>query len=214
MMKTKMMNNKKEILDTILSKTDTHIDNIINIYQYGSRVYGNYNNSSDYDFIVIVSDKTNNQFSDRLININYFTPEEHQNRLDEHEISALECHFAPDEFIIHETMRFRFDLDLNSLRHSLSAKSSNSFVKAKKKLTIEKDYDLNIGRKSLWHSFRIIDFGIQICEKGTIDYSSMNELFKEIMMSYTWSDLFENYKQDYNKIVSRFRILAPKEINK
>ena len=205
--------NKEELLNIVLGRSKTDIKNVLAVYQYGSRVYGNFNNSSDHDFIVIVKNKSNEQFSDRMININFFTYNDHQSRLDYHEISALEAHFCPDEFVVYKSKEFNptFKLDLVKLRHSLSAKSSNSFVKAKKKLTVEKDYDLNIGKKSLWHSFRIIEFGIQIASNGTIgDYSSMNVLFSEIMLNYTWTELFENYKQKYNSIVSEFRILAPK----
>jgi hypothetical protein len=102
-------------------------------------------------------------------------------------------------------------LVLQKLRHSLSAKSSNSFVKAKKKLTIKKDFDLNLGRKSLWHSFRIIDFGIQIIKYNKIiDYKSMNDLFNDIMQYYSWIDLFEEYKIKYNNLLTEFRKLAPK----
>lgn len=206
--------NKEELLDIVLKRAKTDFKNVLAVYQYGSRVYGNFNNSSDYDFIVVVKNKKNEQFSDRLINVNFFTYDDHQLRLNKHEISALEAYFCPEEYIVYVDKYFNpsFKLDLVKLRHSLSSKSSNSFVKAKKKLTVEKDYDLNIGKKSLWHSFRIIEYGIQICENDRIvDYTSMNKMFNEIMMNYTWEDLFENYKQDYNNIVSEFRKLAPKE---
>jgi len=113
------------------------------VYQYGSRVYGNFRKNSDYDFVVITNNKPNNQYSDNLININFYTPEEHQQRIDDHEISALECYFLDPKFVLMEKKKFTFNLDLVKLRHSLSAKSSNSWVKAKKKLTVEKDYDLD-----------------------------------------------------------------------
>ncbi len=83
---------------------------------------------------------------------------------------------------------------------------------AKKKLTVEKDYDLNLGRKSLFHSFRIIDYGIQIATHNKIvDYSSCNALFEEIMNCYTWNEMFDTYKQRYNTLCSEFRIVAPKD---
>lgn len=210
------MSYTKEQYDQILKvcnhQTKLEIDNVIAIYPYGSRVYLNARKNSDYDYIVIVKNKTNEQYSDRLININFFTAEEHQTRLDEHEISALECYFLPDDLQIKHSGIFGFKLDLSKLRHSLSAKSSNSWVKAKKKLTVEKDYDLDLGRKSLFHSMRIIDYGIQIANNGKIvDYGSCNDLFNEIMNTYTWGQMFENYKQKYNALCSEFRTLAPKD---
>lgn len=205
-------------INDIIDRAGLDDANVICIYPYGSRVYGNFHKKSDYDFIVIVKKKTTEQFSDNQININYYTVAEHQQRLDDHEISALECHFLPIKTLDNISWlfekpypNFKFTLDLQKLRHSLSAKSSNSWVKCKKKLTVEKDLDLNIGRKSLFHSFRIIDFGIQIAEHGKIvDYGSCNELYQEIMDYYVWDDLFETFKQRYNALMSEFRKLAEK----
>lgn len=185
-------------------------EDILCVYPYGSRVYGNFNINSDCDYIVIVKNKTNEQFSDNLININYYTNEEHQNRLDNHEISALECFFL-EKNLVYETCKFSFKLDLSKLRNSLSANSSNSWVKCKKKLTVEQDYDLSIGRKSMFHAFRIINFGIQIATTGRIiNYSSCNTLYYEIFAHNEWQDLFDTFKERYNKICTEFRIVAPK----
>jgi predicted nucleotidyltransferase len=203
--------------ENILKRANLKEENVISCFSYGSRVYGNFRKDSDYDFIIVVKNKTEEQFSDNLININFFSVEEHQNRLNEHEISALECYFLPGEFVLKNEKIYNFKLDLQKLRHALSAKSSNSFVKSKKKLTVEIDKGVeknpeDVGKKSLFHAFRIIDFGMQIAIHGEIkDYSSSNALFKEIMYSYSdWNNLFENYKQKYNNICTDFRKLAPK----
>jgi len=201
----------------ILNRTGLNDSEVVSCYQYGSRVYGNSRKDSDYDFIVIVKNKTTDQFSDNLINVNFFTPEGHQHRLNEHEISALECYFVDPKFILKETENYSFKLDLSKLRHSLSAKSSNSFVKAKKKLTVELENGVeenpeDVGKKSLFHAFRIIDFGIQIAKTGKIEnYGSCNDLFKEIIYSYSsWNQLFDEYKKKYNSVCTEFRNLAPK----
>jgi predicted nucleotidyltransferase len=197
--------------EDILKRVGLNDNDVINAYQYGSRVYGNYNKKSDFDFIFVVKKVINEQFSDNQININFFTLNDHVNRVKEHEISALETLFLSKEYILKESQVFDFKLDKSKLRHSLSAKSSNSWVKAKKKLTIPQDYDLNIGRKSLFHSFRIIDFGIQIANNGVInDYSSCNELYNEIMSYYEWSELFNTFKLRYNQLISDFRKVAEK----
>jgi len=192
--------------DDIIKRTNLDKRNVLYIYPYGSRVYGNFHKNSDYDYIVIVKKKTLEQFSDNFININFYTVAEHQQRLDDHEISALECYFLPEM-----EDDFKFTLDLSKLRHSLSAKSSNSWVKCKKKLTIPQDFDLNIGRKSMFHSFRIIEFGIQIALHGEIvNYASCNDLYKEIMGYYEWTDLFDVFKLRYNALLTEFRKLAAK----
>jgi predicted nucleotidyltransferase len=199
------------LLRICCNKTKVNIEDVVAVYPYGSRVYGTARKNSDYDYIVVTKKKTNEQYSDNLININFYTPDEHQQRLNEHEISALECYFLPDDLIIKNTYNFVFKLDLVKLRHALAAKSSNSWVKAKKKLTVEKDYDLDLGRKSLFHSMRIIDYGKQIATFGKIvDYGSCNDLFQEIMNCYSWTDMFNQYKEKYNLMCSEFRVLAPK----
>lgn len=201
----------------LLIRTKLKDEEVLNCYQYGSRVYGNFRKDSDYDFIVIVKNKTTDQFSDNLINVSFFTPEGHQHRLNEHEISALECFFLEERFILKNARNYAFKLDLSKLRHALSAKSSNSWVKAKKKLTVETEKGVeenpeDVGKKSLFHSFRIIEFGKQIAQTGKIEnYGCSNELFKEIMYSYSdWNTLFEEYKKKYNALLTEFRMLAPK----
>ena len=146
-----------------------------------------------------------------MINVNFFDETAHRHRLFEHEISALECQFLKPEFIVLENKKFDFKLDLQKLRHALMAKSSNSWVKAKKKLTVKESYDLDLGRKSLFHSFRIIDYGKQIAQRGTIyDYASCNSLFEEIMGYYDWDAMFDEFKRRYNALCSEFRTIAPK----
>lgn len=198
-------------VNNILQRCKQPLSNVVELYEYGSRVYGNFHKHSDYDYIMVVKSRTNEQYSDQLINVNYFDTVAHQHRLNEHEISALECHFLTPEHILLHQHNFSFKLDLIKLRHSLAAKSSNSWVKAKKKLTVPESYDLDLGRKSLFHSFRIIDYGIQIANYGRIvDYGSCNTLFKEIMQHYDWQTLFEEFRHRYNEKCSEFRIVAPK----
>lgn len=196
----------------LLKRISIEDKDILNVYQYGSRTYRCDRKDSDFDFQIVLANKSNEQFSDNLINVNFYTPTEFEERLNNHEISALECHFLHEDYIWKELLKYSFKLDLVKLRHALSAKSSNSWSKAHKKLTIEKDYDPHIGKKSLFHAFRIIHFGIQIAGEGKIyNYSECNDLFNEIMNTYDdWQTLFETYKTRYNKLCTEFRLLAPK----
>jgi hypothetical protein len=87
-------------------------------------------------------------------------------------------------------------------------------VKSKKKFIVEKDYSPYIGKKSAWHSIRILDFGYQIAKYGKInDYQSVNNLLKSIMKLNSWEEIDENFKTVYNETASRFKEVAPKEIN-
>lgn len=180
---------------------------IIKKYLYGSRVYGCNTEYSDFDYIAVVKSDEDLYYSviTEEENITVYSESMFIKRIQEHHISALECIFQDkdDEYLKY------FSLDLEKLRKSISAVSSNSFVKCKKKLAQGEYY---IGRKSLFHSLRILGFGIQIAIYGEIvDYSAYNHYLYEIMDMN--SDDFTVYKERfqpiYNMKKSRFKMLAP-----
>lgn len=188
--------------------------NAKNIYQYGSRVYGTIRDKSDYDLIIVSDDFFNNVECDEgQVYGTIYSSSHFQQLINEHEISALECLFLSQDKIIKKDIDFNFDLDLSKLRRSISAKSSNSWVKAKKKLIVEKDFDRDVALKSLFHSMRIIEFGRQIAIHGKIvDFTAANHLHTEIF-SYDTNDweFFKNkYQTTYNTMMSEFRKVAPK----
>lgn len=195
------------------------VSNVLNIYTYGSVVYKNINDNSDEDYIVVVKNnsidfpKTEFNITPQ-IDITVYTEAEFQRLIDEHEISVLECLWLSDH-LKYEEVTFGFKLNKAKLRESISAKCSNSWVKAKKKLTVEKDYDPYIAKKSLWHSIRIANFGWQIAAYGKIRwYNVMSPLYNEIMQfGNNWNDLNTKFKPIYNSALSNFRKFTPKEIN-
>jgi predicted nucleotidyltransferase len=184
---------------------------ILNIYPYGSKVYGTHNENSDNDYIVVCEGFAG--LYDQLDDVTFYDEKTFQEAIDRHEISVLECLFLPPNLIIQQTKDFNFELNLNQLRCSFSAKASNSFVKAKKKLTVEKDFNVYIAKKSLFHSLRILIFGIQIAKYGKIiDFSEANSLWKDIkeINADDWNFFKKIFQPIYNKLSSDFRILAPK----
>ena len=193
-------------------------EDILNIYQYGSVVYNCKTINSDNDYIVVVSD--NSAYPEQLKiddnDYSFYSEFKFRELIGKHEISVLECVFLDPKFIMKETIKFDFKLDLQQLRESISQKSSNSFVKAKKKLTIEKDYDPYVGKKSLFHSLRIIMFGIQIAQWGKIiNYEEANIYYEDIVKSdiIEWDFYKEKYQPIYNNLKTEFRKLAEKKIN-
>lgn len=196
--------------------------NAIAVFPYGSSVYKN-KKPSDLDFI-IVSDTP--YFQDKFeidgidIEVSNYSKEEFLKNLASHDISVLEC-----LYINHEKKYVdpsfsleldRFSLNKSVLRESISQKSSNSYVKAKKKLILEDDFDLNVSLKSLWHSLRMVEFGIQLAKEGKIiNPQFSNDTYDMITKDYLifnndWSKLHEKYKPIQNKVLSDFRLLCPK----
>ncbi len=211
-------------------KAQDHFDTIIErfklknptIYPYGSQVYGTQQHNSDYDYIVVDDNARDGCEeicycgSDEL-NVHFHSPSHWIEMIKEHKIFAMESIFQETK----DLYRKHFNLDLSKLRKEISEKSSNSWVKCKKKLTVEHDY--RIGLKSLFHSFRIIDFGIQIARDGCINeyYSCrMRSLFNEINQIYPclnrdtaqeeWERINTKYKSLHNQMMTEFRSLAPK----
>lgn len=134
--------------------------------------------------------------------------------LNDHHITALECYFLPQIHTYHCDQTFDFKLNLQQLRKSISEKASHSWVKAKKKFEIEDDRKIYIGKKSLFHSMRIIDFGIQIARYGKIEYyNSGVDLWLRIkdIQSEKWKDYEAEFKPLFNEMMSEFRKWAPKK---
>ena len=106
----------------------------------------------------------------------------------------------------------------SDFRRPFSRKSSNSFVKCKKKLCVE--LDLMTGLKSMFHSMRIISFAIQILKYGYIkQFDVANEYFVDIMQysnvsqdkyEEVWNILNTKYGEIRKKLEKEFHTLAPK----
>lgn len=146
-------------------------------------------------------------------------------------IDALECAFLDKNFIYKENKKY---IDINhinkiQLRRSISATSSNSWVKAKKKFIDGED---RVGYKSLFHALRILMYGIQIYKFGRIinyeeatlkyypliksryirynkDYAKL-DLYNCILNDPIFKDL-DNFKLIYNKLKSEFKSFTENE---
>lgn len=201
-----MQRINKEYIDKLLKKA-------LNVYHYGSFVYGTFvEGVSDYDYIVIVPDEMGNldeqQFECNNCQYTVHSAKSWQEMLDRCDVDAIECYFLPSKFVVKETKKFNADITREKIRNSFSHVASNSLVKCKKKLEVAESYNPSVGKKSLWHSLRILDFGIQILEHGAIiNYGSLNYLYYEIVRSDEagWEYFKAKYKPVYNELKSKFR---------
>lgn len=187
-------------------------------YMYGSRVYGTFQHDSDWDYLGIKESANSGKvYFQANINFREMSREHFQSLVDRHNIFALECLFAPERFVISKPqIPWNFELDLKKLRTSVSGKANHSWVKAKKKMVSPYEWADNEfirGKKSLFHSFRILHFGIQIAQHGCIiDYCEANDIFEDIITnpSKDWDDYYKQWKKYHNQLFSEFRRLAPK----
>lgn len=191
-------------------------------YRYGSIVYGTDNENSDEDMISIISDDfedmTENESQGKVgdYDITFYKESYFIKKIKNHSIDALECIFLPSDMIIGDNKYLQyFQLDLPTLRSSISAICNNSYAKAKKKLTVKKDYDFYKAMKSLFHSIRIFEFGKQIAIFGKItNYQACNHIWYMINKetSTDWEYYHKKYKPIWNEYHSAFVKVARKKL--
>lgn len=185
------------------------------VFRFGSHVYGSNDENSDEDFIVLVLYE--NPVSTRIEidnqTVHVYTMEIAQKYLNNHDVSLIETQCKYGIF-------GDFKIDLGKLRSSFSAVANNSWVKGKKKLEVPADYDLRGGLKSIFHSIRIMDYGVQIATHGTIKiWDNYNWLLKELNhlgetkhITELWEIINSRYLETYKQLKSEFRGLIPKNL--
>ena len=198
------------------------LEQSLNIYHYGSFVYGTFTpNKSDIDYIVILPDTYKNldkqQFENGNNQYSFYTKSTWQQKLDNNDVDAIETYFLPPQFIVKEAEFFHTYIIPEKIRDNFSRVSSNSFVKCKKKWEVENSFNPRVAKKSLWHSLRIVDFGIQILSHGKIvNYSSLNHLYNDIVNSEIneWKYYKEKYQPLYNSLKTQFRLFDRKDMER
>lgn len=197
--------------DEVMKRSKIHPIRVKAIFGFGSRVYETASYGSDWDWVVIANTSIANQeIRSGDFNIHVMTQDGFSNCLKEHKTSQVEAFMAPEEFRLLEDIEIEWSPSIPSLRHSFSHTSSNSWVKAKKKM-MQGDY--YIGIKSLFHSLRIPLFGIQIANSGYItDFTEANWIYNKIfsVSKWKWNDLDSEFRDLRNKISSDFRIVTQK----
>ncbi|WP_395088906.1 nucleotidyltransferase domain-containing protein [Armatimonas sp.] len=179
---------------------------------FGSRVYGTARLESDHDYLVVFPENNGPSGLELVLentNLHTYTLTEFQAALDTHQIHALEAYFAPESPL---PALCTFTLNRATLRQALSQKASHSFVKAKKKIAVEQDY--LAGWKSLFHSLRILVFGIELAQTGALtNFAAANAYWDEIWAAQEtdWETLKTRWQPVHNALSSEFRKLAPKE---
>lgn len=214
------LSNKDQELSILLSVLGKPEKKILGLWRYGSWVYGTNDADSDKDFVVLLPRVKNpwNVVEYEANGTKYsFVPHDEtsfQRGLWAHEPAIVETFFLPEEHVVkpcEKTWDFA-GVDKRILRIAFSQKASHSYVKAKKKLVVEKDN--RRGKKSLFHSLRIIDFGIQLAKYGKIqDFKSKVDVWNDIWLNFPdndWEGLEKKYRPVYNGLSTAFREVCPK----
>lgn len=190
-------------------RQDFSWDNILNIYQWGSRVYGTATPQSDYDFVFVLKDIgpprpphlkenlfdiENDTFvvlEDELVNATLIPLADWRLLLAEHRHEALECHFSPPWARWLERYPVPWCLDSGVLRRTVSWEARARLRTALNKL---KAGDTYRGKKEIVHQLRYRMFALQILRTGRItDYACANEVYGEILADESTD--FQHYRE-------------------
>lgn len=197
-------------MDKISSYINKHFPKNKGWALFGSLLYGTNTDKSDIDIIVIDDDLKGQSRDQGGYDFQFISEVSFRNHLKKCDIKSLEFFFSNQKHLkIKITEK---DIDWTQLRSSISERSSHSFVKAKKKF---KDQEFYIGKKSLFHSLRILKFGIQLAQHRKItNFAEANELLIPILSHPQTPEeleaLLTYYKTLYNELHSQFKLLAPK----
>lgn len=129
------------LLDKLQKYDPKILERIVNVYQWGSRVYGTNSPTSDWDFVIAVThsypshdtyeilpkDATSSKektfptwvyeiYMDKEINATMIDVSKFQRMVIEHRLEILEAFFLPDKYKWQEKHKFQFDCDLDVLR--------------------------------------------------------------------------------------------------
>ena len=203
------------------------------IFNYGSYIYKN-KTPDDIDFIIIVEKLEAKKqetylLGDVTIEITFYSYSDFKALINIQNLAMIECKslfISKKEVFCDQELSDFFSnhiIDKLLIRSWTSKQSSNSYVKAKKKILTKEHFDKKVSLKSLWHSFRMVDFAMQVIKFGRVkDFSSSNSLYDEIFSDYDkmdkfsnieifWNYIHEKYKPIQNEYLSKLRELAPKQ---
>jgi predicted nucleotidyltransferase len=189
--------------EQLIQQLNLDDNRVVNIYQFGSRVYGTSNDKSDYDVSIVLDgsfpNKKNTLKYDNDFDVNFYSRAEFLQKMDEHYMNILEHLYLPQQYILLHRHDFANDmkLDLKKLAKAVPDTVQECMTNAK---TLFNQNQMLKGKKKAFHAIRFIMLATQLAEHGRItDYTVANEEFSKLMKKkFSNVDEFEQY---VNKIV-------------
>jgi predicted nucleotidyltransferase len=152
---------------------------------YGSRTYGTYKPTSDYDYVCITKNKLQvSIIKEENVDINVWSQDEFIERLQDFHIETLENLYCPESIIGDKFLLLQQNnlppINKLKLRKNVSTIGSRCVHYAK---LLWRDGNYNKAKKNLTHAYRFTLFGLQIVETGRIhDYRCANNFLRK----YYW----------------------------
>lgn len=169
-----------EKLSTLLGVLGLAESQVYAAYCIGSRVYGTASPNSDEDFVAVLATPGQKQDLAFGPKVNAVIHGIHtfQEALSGQSVFALECYFAPKEYILKPPKPpFSYRLDKKKLALSALNRSSSDWDKGIKRFLDEP----HPSKKKLFHALRVPTFALQVLKTGTLgDFSAANDFWMEL----------------------------------
>lgn len=192
-MEIKIKHTAQEICDAL----DINIKDVMNIYPYGSQVYGTATKESDHDYIIVYKRSIlpsgafkDNAISskDRMIQGSCYSKGGFLDAINNYQISTLECIFLPEELVVKNM--FKFKLNKYVEKECMKKIITTASASAHSAKLAHRDDHIESSKKNMYHALRIIQFGMNVKDHQVIvDYGASNETKKNI---------YEDEEYDFN----------------
>lgn len=188
----------------VLSELNLEESKVLNIYQFGSRVYGTNNDKSDFDVAIVFDGyfpAKKNTLTYGKFDVNFFSLKEFTELMEQHKMNILENVFAPRANVLLEKVDFRamFKLDKVKLKDTLKFTVEECIT------TANRLWDEGVfmkAKKKVFHAIRFTVLATQIARHGTIqNISEANGVFRDLMKARM--NTREEFQKFYNPILSQ-----------
>tara|TARA_Y100000034_G_scaffold136937_2_gene217357 strand:- start:102 stop:914 length:813 start_codon:yes stop_codon:yes gene_type:complete len=196
--KTKV-NIPEEILNELNEQLSTFRG--FNVYLYGSHVYGTASKGSDYDFLVILRDEEKvEQYISDTIDITYVHINDFLKNIGKGDINYIEA--LKNEVYSSKDLSIKIKFNPRFI-HSTMDKCYNSYRKGISYTKSKDESKVYRGKKSLFHSVRMMSFFRDLVKYEEISFSAANIYYYDIMenevthkaiknnLSYIKKEIFE-----------------------
>jgi len=189
------MNKPTHTAEEIIEKLPLE-DKIMNIYPYGSQVYGTASKYSDHDFVLVAmkSMLTSGAFKnnaitspDGLVQGTVYSRGGFIDAINNYQMPAMECISLPEEMVVLSKKEFSVSKwDERQMIKSVvqqASKSRHIADKQSKSGSEQLRGDLKLrAAKGTYQALRILMFGLQLKEhKKIVDFSEANDLYHKMI---------------------------------
>ena len=194
--------------------SDLKVDEpVLNIYKYGSRIYGTADQNSDHDYIIVTRGamlksgafKQNAISSDnRNIQGILYSRSGFIDAINNYDISALECLSLHPEDVIKSTWSFKVQKwDNREMTKKIISKVSASWHTADMQA---RDGFKDRAKKGIFHALRILHFALQLKKNQRIDdFGCVNYIWEDFRIMEDEEFDTRDYLKERNELMEQLR---------